>query len=470
MLSQSPFVADSTLTIPSGCYLYAEPGVEIRMGNNAYLIVRGKLDFTGTESQPVHIHAKDSAWGIIYFDETGSVKSTLKYVIIEDATTGVYGTSHNDSVFQQAAVSCLGSLIELEHCYFKNNRNSFYCFYCHNSTLRNIVFDSTNAGEKIHGEQSHGTTVDSSVFYYTAGSGDAIDFDGSNNVLISNNWFFGGDGDAIDIGNSGDIGCNNITIAGNRIFGMGDKGISCGELSVNIFAHHNLVVGCDKGIASKQGSQVMADHNTLFSNRIGILSTDYLDNWGPGNITVTNSIIAASVDSTWAKYYTSALDISFSVSDVELMPGSGNLFGNPWFVFAAPDSTGNFYLDENSPAIDQGDPGFMLDADSTRTDIGAFFYDQSSAIKNIANNSGEVNAFPNPANTRLVIRLPKQQLPNGKWKISVYDLTGRCSQSQEIINPAMDQELTLGAMAPGIYMIKITVDHELVSYDKLVIH
>ncbi|RJP78879.1 MAG: hypothetical protein C4524_06035, partial [Candidatus Zixiibacteriota bacterium] len=53
--------------------------------------------------------------------------------------------------------------------------------------------------------------------------------------------------------------------------------------------------------------------------------------------------------------------------------GTGNLSSNPLFVNAA----GDFHLQPASPCIDAGDPASPLDPDGTRTDMGAFYFDQA---------------------------------------------------------------------------------------------
>lgn len=475
-LSGSPYIADSSITINSGCALKVEPGVEIRMGNNSFLIIKGKADFSGSAAQPIHIQAKDTAWGIIYIDNAGSQKSTFNYVTIENATNGVYGNTHNDSAFQQAAISCFNSDVEINHCVFKKNMAGIYCFFCKNILIKNCEFDSTNIGEKIHGEQSDSALIDSSIFYFTSGNGDGIDFDGSKNIRISNNRLFGGDSDGIDIGNSGSIGCDGVIITGNFIYNMGDKGISCGELSININAAHNVIAGCDKGIVSKQGSQVIADHNTLYGNRIGILSTDYLDGFGPGNITVTNCIIAASFDSTWAKYYTSAINFSYSLSDIDLIPGIGNINNDPLFVFPAMDSSGNFYLTSSSPAIDNGDPSFTYDPDGSRTDIGTFFYNKESAISISNKMIDGYKVFPNPVKTPATFFISNEALPveneivREPLNISVYDVLGQEAKLSKS-SSACEQKLNIktGSLTPGIYFIKIKNGNQLMGEKKIVV-
>ena len=53
-----------------------------------------------------------------------------------------------------------------------------------------------------------------------------------------------------------------------------------------------------------------------------------------------------------------------------------NIFSDPLFVGA---NAGNYHLQAGSPCIDAGDPSSPLDPDSTVADIGALYFDQSSA-------------------------------------------------------------------------------------------
>ncbi|MBC8491558.1 MAG: T9SS type A sorting domain-containing protein [Candidatus Marinimicrobia bacterium] len=63
---------------------------------------------------------------------------------------------------------------------------------------------------------------------------------------------------------------------------------------------------------------------------------------------------------------------SYSCSSPALT-GVGNIGTNPMFV--NPNS--NFYLQAESPCIDTGDPNSPLDPDSTRADMGCYYYDES---------------------------------------------------------------------------------------------
>jgi hypothetical protein len=63
----------------------------------------------------------------------------------------------------------------------------------------------------------------------------------------------------------------------------------------------------------------------------------------------------------------------------------GNIDDDPIFVdpidpTQAPTDEGNFHLTENSPCIDTGDPDSPLDPDSTRADMGAYYFNHYTAL------------------------------------------------------------------------------------------
>ena len=64
----------------------------------------------------------------------------------------------------------------------------------------------------------------------------------------------------------------------------------------------------------------------------------------------------------------------------ETLPGTGNITTNPLFVNGPAY---NFNLQAGSPCIDTGDPASPLDPDSTRADMGALYFDQSTPTVSI---------------------------------------------------------------------------------------
>lgn len=449
----SPYIVNSSITIQNGCKLTVNPGVVIKMAENTHLIVKGKVDFLGTASQPIHIQAKDTIWGNIFLDSTGTQKSTFKYVIIENAR-------HSVTLNQEpAAIYGYYSSLEIQNCYFKNNLRCISIYQCPNAIIKDCTLDSTNLGEKIHGQYCDGAVVDNSILYPTRGDNDGIDFDASHNVTISNNYIYSGGDDGIDIGQCDSVGCNGVTIQGNYIFNMFNKGVSNGEWCLNININHNIIVGCGLGIGVKSGAHVIADHNTLFHNRVGVNSYDHITQiWGPGDLKVTNCIIAGS-DTTWHVDPTAFLSVSYSLSDVDLIPGVGNTIGDPHFFlpittgYPSCCANGDFHILPLSASIDKGDPAFTLDPDGSISDIGRYYLDQNtSGIVSNQNSEYEL-IYPNPSNGKFKIPL----IPDYKInRLVVLDVLGKTVQEIDFFGNIIEYQIDLSSQSAGIYYLKFS--------------
>jgi hypothetical protein len=464
-ITGSPYIVDSTITIKPGCTLTVNAGVEIKMAENTHLIVQGKVDFLGTAIQPILIHAKDTIWGNIMLDSATTQKSTFHYVNIENARKGVKVDNEWGAIFGYY------STFEVKNCNFKNNLRCVSMYQCPNVLIKDCVLDSTNSGEKLHGQYCNGATIDNCILYATAGDADAIDFDASNNIMLSNNYMFAGGDDGFDIGQVDSIGCNNVTIQGNYIFNMFNKGISCGEFCLNMNLNHNLIVGCGWGIGCKSGAHAIADHNTIYHDSVGVKSYDHLDQiWGPGHLTVTNCIIAAC-DTAFHVDPTAFLSISYSLSDDTLMPGIGNLVGDPKFI--SPITTlypeccnlGDFHLMFNSAAIDNGDPSFPHDPDGTITDIGRFYLGQStSGIKTNSFLENEL-IYPNPSNGKFTLKL----FPDNKMdRLVVLNILGESIFENEFLGNKVDYQIDLSSQSKGIYYLKLYTENKIVTQKVIV--
>ena len=147
-------------------------------------------------------------------------------------------------------------------------------------------------------------------------------------------------------------------------------------------------------------------------------------------------------------------------------PGAHDIFTDPLFVDTLND---DFHLLPQSPCIDAGDPDSPLDPDSTRADIGAFFYDQSVDIETPGEPSGTYKFklhqnYPNPFNAQTIISyyLPKSDIVT----LSVYSITGQlvarlvseeCQDAgeHEIIWDGCD--INGNSVATGIYFYQLKI-------------
>ncbi|MCX6639614.1 MAG: hypothetical protein NTW14_03910 [bacterium] len=131
------------------------------------------------------------------------------------------------------------------------------------------------------------------------------------------------------------------------------------------------------------GSEIECSNNTISLNHsIGTTSTargggiyvfDGAHVYGGNNILYFNEALADS-----ECYGNVTFDYSCVAGG---MAGIGNILDNPRFMDQA---NFDFHLLQDSPCIDSGDPSSRLDPDSTRADMGAFYFDQSSAVNGSA--------------------------------------------------------------------------------------
>ncbi|MBU1881993.1 T9SS type A sorting domain-containing protein, partial [bacterium] len=121
-----------------------------------------------------------------------------------------------------------------------------------------------------------------------------------------------------------------------------------------------------------------------------------------------------------------------------------------------------YSLSTNSPCIDAGDPVSPFDPDSTISDIGAFYYDQSLAIRlnpgaNAVPSQLSINAHPNPFNPTTAISI--QLSAGSEVNLSVYDISGRkVATLIDGFRNAGSHEVTFDGsqLASGIYLYRLT--------------
>ena len=115
--------------------------------------------------------------------------------------------------------------------------------------------------------------------------------------------------------------------------------------------------------------------------------------------------------------------------------GEHDIFLDPLFIDTLAD---DYHLLSGSPCIDAGDPLSPLDPDSTRADIGAYYFDQSVGIDEDGAPSGPYQFalkqnYPNPFNGQTIISyyLDKESTVS----LLIFSITGH------LVLPLLDKEV-----------------------------
>lgn len=159
-------------------------------------------------------------------------------------------------------------------------------------------------------------------------------------------------------------------------------------------------------------------------------------------------------------YLSTTGDFTVTYSDIQgSWDGTGNIDLDPLFV---NPNIGDFHLTENSPCIDAGDPNSPLDPDSTIADMGAFYYEQVTAIDSYYNNNitDIVRLFQNYQNPFNPVTTISYQLPKSAFvNLSIYNITGQLVETivNDYKNPGFyTVEWNASNVGSGIYFYKIS--------------
>lgn len=231
---------------------------------------------------------------------------------------------------------------------------------------------------------------------------------------------------------TGNIG---TSMGGGIVFYTDDEG---GEISGNLIKGNGSYIG---GTLSLSFGVYDIFNNTFTGNLslfTGMRFLEYCEVDFVNNI-VWNNVGALAIDST--------SDVAITYSDIQGgYAGEGNLDSYPMFIDTA---NGDYHLQVGSPCIDTGDPDWPLDPDSSRADMGAFYYDHLTGIDHHPGLPDVITLYqnyPNPFNLETVISF---DLPmSGLVTLDIYDLLGRK------VSNLVDK-----SMLPGHHEIKWRADN-----------
>jgi hypothetical protein len=293
----------------------------------------------------------------------------------------------------------------------------------------------------------------------TFGAGIRLDTSGAiiRANIVRDNWSLI-DGGGIesrghDITVEGNVVSNNF--AGN-IPEQGDFG----GIYANGLIRYNIISGniASRSISGALGGGLASSisHSQIYNNTI--VGNRALGNGGngygggllafasySGNGFIKNNIIAFNpngsgvyvelADSAYWNWDYNCLFGNDSADYAGCQPGPHDINADPLFV---DRFSGDYHLASNSPCIDAGDPSFPLDPDSTRADIGAYFFDQSVDVEEDGAPTGPYDFtlrqnYPNPFNAQTIISycLDKE----ATISLHIYAITGH------LVKPLLNKEM-----------------------------
>ena len=372
--ANSPYFVDCNINVhPSGSII-AQPGVEIIYNKGYQIYVNGFTRFIGTEADPIYVRGSNGVFANynLLKNEFNTGECDFQFVNF----TNVINYNYSNTV-------------SFLNCRFVNNKQCPAIFVdTHESqfTFNNNYVKSNMSCEGVIAFLSVCQVENN----YISGFYDDLEIIECTNSHIANNLIENSGDDGIDMNN-----CTDILIENNIIRDIRDKGITCGDKdgigSTNITIRNNMISNCGGGgVNAKNGSSAYLINNTLYDNIYNLHANQPMVNSTPAHLTVVNCILSKPKDITIYHDAVSTVDVSYSLSDKELLAGEGNIFANPEFINV---SNADFNIKSNSPCIDAGNPDTGTDADGTRKDIGCYPYNQTNysiVINEINYNSSDV--------------------------------------------------------------------------------
>jgi len=366
---QSPYFVSDDLYIPLQSSLIVENGVDLRLAEGVNIVCKGVISCMGISSDSVRFLADDASlsWGGIYLEDT---EANFLF-------TSFSGSDGYTSASQyRACIESDDTDISYRCCSFRDNNR------CIRMTGGSILMDSCdltgwNSGELLYLNGGESATIQNSSFGNMvnppSSHNDGMQFQNchTGEYLVKNCEVFNIEGDAIDSNSS------SLTLEGNRVWNVTDKGISIGIVSAgsqisDIDLIGNIISGCYTGIAVNDDSYAEITGCTIYGCDIAVRAYNKTAGSGGGNAAVTNSIFDSN-STVFSIENGSVVTVNYSLTgSSEPWTGEGNIAGDPEF---ADWGSLDRHLSYTSPCIDTGSPQ-ITDPDGTRSDMGAVFFPQ----------------------------------------------------------------------------------------------
>jgi len=399
------------ITVPANSNLTIMPGVKVFFEDLYKLFVdyEAELMAVGTEEDTILFDAyiTGQSWkGIRFYHASDSSK--LKYCHITNGyATGSGYDQHGGAIYCRVSSPSIQNCL-IDSCVAIGVGGAIACHDWSNPIIsNNIIINNyaySSGGGIFCGLNSEASIKNNEISFNTSdwlGGGifcDDYSYPAINNNKISNNSceYDGGGIHFTHYTTPYMIEFNEISnnTASNRGGGIFING-SDPSMNKNTIAY-NLAIGDGGGLYSTGNSDLQLVNCIIWGN----IPEQIWNNF-------TSNVIATYCDigQDWT--------------------GVGNINAYPMFVDPV---NSDFHLQEGSPCIDAGDPSSLLDPDNTRTDMGAYYYDQSTGINkeptvSIPTVYRLYSPQPNPFNPSTRIRF---DLPDaGKVSLTVYNIKGQ---------------------------------------------
>ena len=346
----SPYVVPENVKITASGKLTIEKGVEIWMSDGISINSDGPINIKGTRLEPVifksNPQSSEQKWGNISINNVNDT-CHFKNVYIQDASKGL------NPAYDIFALAVFQSNIVLDSIFVDHVHYNPVAVYNSSTILKNSRLHTEYSGADMLNVKYGKILVDNCDF---PGNDkldvDAIDFGEmtSGSTIVRNSYFHdfpGFNSDAVDLGDH----AKNVIIDGIVAYNLQDKGVSIGQQSSAIISN-SVFINCGMGAGMKDSSDVHIDHCTYYGNLYAIANYQKHEGDAGANAIITNSVLSNSYESGYLSDEYSAISISHSSDDTELLPdGNNNLFVNP--LFTNP-TLYDFSLLPGSPLIGAG--------------------------------------------------------------------------------------------------------------------
>lgn len=289
----------------NGDHISIAPGSTIRFAPGSLIQCSGDISIIGTKSEPITLISQDlvndhlilRSWeGSETFDmmHTNVVNGLIVTHNTDCHFKDVIFSNTKDLEWNSAATRFWGGEILIEDCELDWNRKGegFLVHTIHQPIVRNCTFKKVN---------------------------DAVEYLDCTDGVIRGCTFLSNSDDAIDLN-----ACDNIILSDNEFYGTQNRGIEVGDegfgKSTNIKILNNLFVDCKVAVNVKENSDATIDNITVVRTETGLEIINEEDNGLSSYVRVKNSVFA---NTRWPSYsLNSTIDISDCMSNGDLHDGT----------------------------------------------------------------------------------------------------------------------------------------------------